>query len=231
MKREPGARIQATEEPGRRHGWPTDYHDYVFRNGELVGDFDNMYRYATDVPWHQDTYADHWCTEVGFLILKAQAPYGSILEIGCGLGYIAAKLKALVQDGTVDAFDISEVAVREARRRHPGIQFYVDDITDPAFRPRRRYELVVVKDLFWYVLDHLQVVLRNLETCVASSGRLYLCQWFPDLAKPFVGKDVIPSPEALLARMSGYAPLATVLLSNDPQQEDGPILHVLGKKR
>ena len=32
----------------------TDYHDYVFRNGKLVGDFEGMYRNSSAIPWHQD---------------------------------------------------------------------------------------------------------------------------------------------------------------------------------
>lgn len=217
--------------PRRRRQWPADYHEYVFRDGKLVGDFDNMYQYAAEVPWHQDTLSDHWSTDVGFLMLKAQAPYGSILEVGCGLGYIAAKLNAVVQDGPIDAFDVSPVAIRKARRLHPGIQFYVGDVTDPTFRPRRHYELVVVKDLLWYVLDHLETVLRNLEACVATSGALYLCQSFPALAKPFVGKEAIPHPEALLARLSRYTPISTVVLQDYQQPADGPILHFLGGRR
>ena len=32
----------------------TDYHDFVFQEGKLVGEFEQMYRKSAQVPWHQD---------------------------------------------------------------------------------------------------------------------------------------------------------------------------------
>jgi hypothetical protein len=32
----------------------TDYHDYVFRDGKLVGEFEEMYLNSATTPWHQD---------------------------------------------------------------------------------------------------------------------------------------------------------------------------------
>ena len=34
-----------------------DYHDYVFKDGRLVGDFEKMYRHSAEVPWNQDKTA------------------------------------------------------------------------------------------------------------------------------------------------------------------------------
>lgn len=36
----------------------TDYHDYVFRDGKLVGEFEDMYKNSSKVPWHQDEQAN-----------------------------------------------------------------------------------------------------------------------------------------------------------------------------
>jgi len=62
----------ARHEPvqGQQERCPEDYHDYVFRDGKFVGDFDNMYRYAKGIPWEQDKRCEHWYTEVGMLIMK-----------------------------------------------------------------------------------------------------------------------------------------------------------------
>lgn len=162
----------------RRH--PEDYHDYVFRDGKLVGDFEGMYRYATGVPWEQDTRCRQWHAQAGLLMLKERAPYGAILEIGCGLGFIAEKLRVEVAGprAVVEAFDISPAAIRRAQRLHPGVTFYADDITRAAFSPRRSYDLVVVRDLWWYVAAHLATVVRNINACVQAGGALYLAQSF-----------------------------------------------------
>lgn len=209
--------------------YPEDYHDYVFKDGELVGDFDNMYRYAKGVPWDQDTRCDRWYTEAGLLMVREYSPYDTILEIGCGLGYIAAKLRQLAARST-DAFDVSREAIRRAAELHRGIDFYVDDIRRPEFRPRRTYDLVVVRDVFWYVFPAMATVIRNINAAVAPGARLYLAQSFPALDRPFVGKDVIPSPDALLAYFPNYEWLHTALLRNHRLAGDGPILHALGTR-
>lgn len=208
----------------------TDYHDYVFRDGRLVGDFDNMYRHSARVPWDQDTRCERWYAKVGRLMLAEYAPYRSILEMGCGLGFFTARLRGLIGAGRVDAFDISPEAIKRARKEHAGISFYVDDLASRRFRPRRAYSLVVVRDVFWYVFNRMPTVLRNIDRGIAPGGFLYVCQSFPALDRPFVGKEIIPGPDALLAHLGGYAPLYTALLRNHDLEGDGPILHFLGRK-
>jgi len=209
--------------------FPKDYHDYVFRNGQLIGDFDNMYRYAERVPWEQDKICHHWYAEVGILMVRDYAPYEAILEIGCGLGYIAAKLKPFAT-GAIDAFDISPAAIEKAKRLHPGVDFYVDDIRMTTFRPKARYDLTVVRDLFWYVFPDMPTVVPNIDACVKLGGLLNISQSFPALERSFVGKAVIPSPEALLAYFPNYELITTALLRNHELVSDGPILHFLGRK-
>jgi SAM-dependent methyltransferase len=219
---------------GQRTGreYPRDYHDYVFRDGKLIGDFDNMYRHAKGIPWDQDKHCDRWYAEVGMLMLKDQAPYDTILEIGCGLGFFAAKLKKISRRGTgkVEAFDVSRNAIEKARRLHPGIKFYVDNVSDGSFRPRHQYDLVVVKDVFWYVFEHMQTAIRNIDACVKPKGLLYIGQSFPALESAFIGKEVIGSPEVLKEYFSAYAPLYTAILRNHRLVKDGPVLHFLAVK-
>jgi SAM-dependent methyltransferase len=212
--------------------FPKDYDEYVFKEGRLIGDFDNMYRHAERIPWDQDKRCNHWTAQVGLEMLWATAPYGSILEIGCGLGYIAAKLKPLTKAGrgAVDAFDISPDAVRKARRLHPGIRFYADDILRPDFKPKRRYRLVVVRELFWYVFPQMDRAVRNILSCVVPGGYLYIGQYFPALDRPFIGKETIPSPEALLNLFPSLVPLSTAVIRNHPLANDGPILHHVGRR-
>lgn len=217
---------------GSNQGFPEDYHEYVFKDGKLVGDFDNMYRHAKGIPWNQDQHCDRWYTEVGMLMLKDKAPYESILEIGCGLGYIAAKLKEFVSrdDSVIEAFDISEEAIRKAKNLHAGITFYVDNISLDSFQPRRQYDLVVAKDVIWYVFDQMESVIRNIDACVKPKGLLYIGQSFPNLESQFVGKGVIPSPDSLRSRFAAFNPLYTALLQNHSVINDGPILHYLGMR-
>lgn len=219
--------VQPEERPASE--FSDDYHDYVFKNGKLVGDFDNMYRHSKEVPWHQDRVCNLWSSGVGMLMVRERAPFDHILEIGCGLGYIAQYLKPLARS-SVDAFDVSPEAIRRAKELHPGINFSVADIAESEFAPTRQYDLVVIRDVFWYVFPKLDTVLSNISRCVKSGGALQVSQSFPALDKPFVGKDVIPSPEALIRILGEYRPLLTAILRNHHLENDGPILHFLGTK-
>lgn len=222
MTGDPGQKLPQ----GQQEGHPEDYHDYVFKDGKLVGDFDNMYRHAKGIPWDQDERCHHWYAEVGMLMLKEHAPYDSILEIGCGLGYIAAKLKGFAK-GSVDAFDVSPEAIRKARSLHAGIGFYVDNVAKTSFRPHHQYDLVVIRDVFWYVFPKMETVVGNINGCVKPRGSLYIAQSFPALDGPYVGKEVIPNPDALMKYFSNYNPVYTALLRNHQLVKDGPILHFL----
>ena len=35
-----------------------DYHDFVIKDGKLIGEFDLMYKKSKDIPWHQDKQKD-----------------------------------------------------------------------------------------------------------------------------------------------------------------------------
>ncbi len=205
-----------------------DYHDYVIKDGRLIGDFDNMYRYSAEVPWHQDERCKHWYTTVGLAMIKERAPYDSILEAGCGLGYISARLKKMTS--RIDAFDVSKEAIRVARATHEGIHFYTADIRRETFEPKRKYALVVIRDVFWYVFPEMKTVTENISKCIRPGGFLYIGQSFPALESNFTGKDVIPDPDALLSFFPEYRPVFSARLRNHEFAGDGPTLHFLGER-
>src|SRR5262245_45689912 len=101
--------------------------DYVFRDGEFLGDFEGLYR-AVDDPWSQSAHehveasrrllAVAWCER-----LRAEVPGRPprVLELGCGLGHMTARLHALGFD--VVGVDAASAAVERARRLHPESTF------------------------------------------------------------------------------------------------------------
>lgn len=207
-----------------------DYHDYVFKDGKLVGDFDNMYRNSGEVPWHQDTASEQWFTDIGLIMLRAQAPYRSILEIGCGLGYIARKLVEY-SDRPVAAMDISHQAVNEARTIHAqsNIKFFQADIQDRDLVIDNRYQLIVMKDVLWYVLEKVDIVLENLTRYLQPGGFIYINQSFPALDGPFVGKDIFPNPDALEKYLlAKFKPLYKMTLKRCEIENEGPWYHFFG---
>lgn len=62
-----------------------DYHDYVIRDGEFIGRFEEMYENC-DNPWHQDE-GGHLKEQIALLMLRdAGREYQSVLDLGCGKG-------------------------------------------------------------------------------------------------------------------------------------------------
>jgi SAM-dependent methyltransferase len=207
---------------------PTDYHDYVFRDGRLIGDFEGMYRFSSTVPWHQDKTWRDWPAQTAIALLASYGPFGRALEVGCGLGYFAAAFRELVRDG-VDAFDVSPEAIDQARQLHAGIGFYVDDIRSTSFVAHHQYDLVVVRDVLWYVFPFLEVVIRNLCGSLRPGGYLLVAQSFPALDRPFVGADVIPNPAALIAGLNWSDPIHSAELRNHRHPAEGPMLIYFGQ--
>lgn len=206
-----------------------DYHKYIFKNGRLMGDFERMYSESKVIPWHQDQEAESWIGDVAVNVLKPFAPYGNALEIGCGLGCFANRVFPLCQSLT--GIDVSPTAVAKAKVLFPRIDFCVGDVTADDFH-FRDYDLVVVKDLFWYVFPKIDVVMRNITSAVKLRGYLFVFQSFPRLSKRFVGKEVIPTPEALISGLHGEFSLAhSCLLQRHTHPEEGPMFIGLFKRR
>lgn len=211
----------------------TDYHDYVFRDGKLVGEFEAMYQHSATVPWQQDFHNAQWYGRVGHLLLQARATYQSILEVGCGVGSYLNGLRDLAApDAVLEGFDVSQTAIDRARSQYDGLTFYVDDIQRADFRPRRTYDLVVVKEVLWYVLAHLDTVLANLRQCVRRGGSLYIGLAFPKLETAFIGKEIIQNPEALRSLVADYEPVAMLTIQQYAEafSRDGPNVHLLVRK-
>ena len=179
-----------------------DYHDYVFKDRKLIGEFEQMYQKSREIPWHQDKDPDRLDCKIALNILERRAPYKSILDIECGMGYFTDRVSKFCKDNTsTTGVDISHTAIRKAQKLFPHITFEVLDISkdlDEQNWDRKSYELVVVRGLFWYVFPQIKKVCENITSLIDEAGYLFIEQNFPPLHSDFIGKEVIPDPEALL---------------------------------
>ncbi len=112
----------------------TDYHDFVFKEGKLVGRFEDMYREASTIPWHQDEQESWLDVDVTINLLKWQAPFSAIRDYGCGLGYFLEILvRRLGDDDTLACgYDISLTACTQAKTIFPDYTFEKLDLQVPA---------------------------------------------------------------------------------------------------
>jgi SAM-dependent methyltransferase len=208
----------------------SDYHDYSIKDGKLIGEFEDMYRHSAQVPWHQDKVMERYCVRICFNIIEYVLEKGvkSVLEVGCGYGYVLSKLK---RNGiSLSGFDISATAIARASRFHPGINFFVDDLK--ALNHKKKYGLVICREVLWYVLNDFDAAVNNLCSLMEDAGYIFIGVSFPDLKKPYFGKELLPGSEELIKILNErFEGLAVNIHYNLECKNDGPTVSYLGRKK
>lgn len=193
---------------------PNDYHDYVFRDGQLVGEFEEMYRNSEITPWHQDEQAN-WIDVrlTKEMVRDIGGQIDEIHDLGCGTGHYLNLIATefLEPDGMSFGYDISETACGKAAKNFPDSQFSVLDLTKPGAagvvadsntpQPSR---LFMIRGTLWYVFPNLATVIENIKSMLTSTDRLLVVQNFPPLDSQFIGKDVIPDHFALIEHFAPH---------------------------
>jgi uncharacterized UPF0146 family protein len=87
-----------------------------------------------------------WCNRL--LARGIGANSGKVIEVGCGLGDIVAKIKT--KNSNKVGYDIDEKVIKAAKIIHPGIKFQVDSFA-PDIRGERILIFIAVN--FLYALD------------------------------------------------------------------------------
>lgn len=135
------------------------YHDYVIKNGNFIGKFNEMYE-KFDNPWMQNTQPNKYSRMAGMLHMK-NFQVGSVLECGCGLGYYADWIHRETNI-IPKSVDISEVAVKKAKELFPHLDFEVADITK-NIEKFKKYDCVLFAEIVWYILNDFDNVLKALK--------------------------------------------------------------------
>lgn len=194
-------------------GNSTDYHDYVFRGGKLVGEFEEMYQNSSTVPWHQDEQANWMDVRLTKeMICDMCTGIDQIHDLGCGVGHylhlIATEL--VVPQSATYGYDISKTACEKASAQFPEATFSVLDLTEESASATRQAldgdpelaRLFMIRGTLWYVFPHMATVVENIKSLMTPADRLLVVQNFPPLDTQFIGKDVIPDHHALVDHFS-----------------------------
>jgi 2-polyprenyl-3-methyl-5-hydroxy-6-metoxy-1,4-benzoquinol methylase len=163
-------------------------HVFTERDGKLefVGDFDALYREEDD-PWGQSSgkgdlsyyYLNsrhHLCSEINRLT-RGYPVHG--LEIGCGHGYVLSCLAG--ENSQWTGLDVSETAIAKARELNPKHTYLVGDIRDHdcVTEDREgRYDVVILSEILWYVLEHIDKAIANSAALCRPGGLLCVSQAF-----------------------------------------------------
>lgn len=141
------------------------YQDFVIKDGELIGDFEGLYKNFAD-PWHQSSedqlndtrrsIAINWCNK-----LKQQYGANRVIELGCGFGHLTHTLHEF--NFSVIGADISKTAVEKARNLHPSSTFIQCALDE--FNKLKLFDadIYVMAEITWYVLNDLDDFIKNLK--------------------------------------------------------------------
>jgi len=143
----------------------------------LVGDFDGMYRDIGD-PWGCSEKVNSLNNNLFLDLMFDKGCYGSILDVGCGMGCFTDRIYRRNSRENVFGGDISEVAVDKARKKYPHIEFHVINALSDMIR--NKYHLITLNEVLWYVLDDLHGTFRRLHGALLDEGALAIKLYFPD---------------------------------------------------
>ena len=114
------------------------YQDYVIKDGEFVGDFEQMYQ-DHENPWRQQQENDKLDKKIIMLLcegLMKNKGCSKLVDLGCGQGCFTHTLYSLGYE--VLGIDISETAIKKAKVNFPNIVFKQGELFDSeivSFKP------------------------------------------------------------------------------------------------
>ena len=140
-------------------------------------EFDKMYQDVED-PWGCFQNVDSLNNTLFLEILFHERCYGSILDVGSGLGAFSALMNQRNGGGVIGC-DISATAAQKATVAYPYIEFRTADILRDEIGGLGKFDLVVFSEILWYILEGLEKVYDKAAALLTRDGILGIHQFFP----------------------------------------------------
>lgn len=178
---------------------PRCYRDYVIADGRFVGRFEEMYRDVPD-PWGCTQHVDTLANRILLELLREVAPSSVVLDVGCGLGALTARVWETIKPTEMHACDVSATAVRAASRAVPAVEFFEHDLVAAPTLPLApgSVDVIVMAEVVWYILPVLSAVLQGFAALLAPRGALVLKQAFYPPGQQRYGNHIVAAPEDLV---------------------------------
>lgn len=159
----------------------------------FIGDFEGMYTGVQD-PWGCDAEVVGLSNKLFLELICHRRQYRSILDIGCGLGGFTNLLRYRNEGCAIIGADVAPTAVLKARVAYPEIGFKVLNVLTDTIEGK--YDLIVLSEVLWYLLDDLPGVFNKLSDALEQGGCLGIKQYFPFVQK--FGVDKLNGLDGLL---------------------------------
>ena len=93
--------------------------------------------------------------------------------------------------------DVSEVAISRATDNFPNLIFKQGDIKSENFIVEKKFDLVILSQLLWYVLDSISNVFENCFSLLKSNGKVVITQAFLT-SEQIYGADICDGFDGLI---------------------------------
>ena len=203
-----------------------NYRDYVIKDGQFIGAFEEMYRNIED-PWnHGNARAIQY--DLVLLLLQRNGVCkdgGRILDIGCGKGAFTSRIQDSFPHCSITGIDISSTAIKFAKKNHhsSNTEFFTLDIQEDYRSITSQYNLVVMSQLIGYILPRLDEIVSYItKSVLAENGYLVINQAFYKPQEQTYGKEIISTVEDLLKYVK--MPSLEMIESNRLTNHDAVIL-------
>jgi len=187
----------------------TDYHDYFLVDGRHIGRYEEMYQDCAD-PWRIEELGPRLDMRAALLLLEGRLDrVRRFLDTGTGLGLFTGLLAETIWRVNPEArglvTDIAPTAVARSQRRlaDPRLEFKAFDARDPGpLWPAGSFDLVVLAQVLWGLLENLDGALAGLVRLLPTEGLMLVSQHFPGPGRQNYGADLVAAPEDLAARLA-----------------------------
>jgi len=143
------------------------YQDYVIKDGELIAEFEQMYKDFED-PWEQTSREkDSIEKTIGIELIKRYG-HKRVLEYGCGFGYYTNEINKIT--GCAGGVDISSTAISKAKVDYPEVEFYVGDLVNQDLLLSFQPDCICMIEITWYVLEKLEEFKSILSKNMTGKG-------------------------------------------------------------
>ena len=143
----------------------THYSDKYWNDLELVRKYKD--KLATG---NENT---HWISDI-LNRFKEYLPFGNVLIVGCGNGWLERQLYDLGIGKHFDAFDMSEKYINEAKelKQSRPIDYFLDDVNSMSKIEDNKYDAVFNFAVLHHAMN-IEYALKKLASCLKNNGLMF----------------------------------------------------------
>ena len=163
-----------------------NYNDYIFNNGDFIGNFEDMYQACED-PWlhitnRHDNLIDRLIALRWMKKIREEHKVKCVLEYGSGLGHISKKIYDEGFD--VTGVEISATAVAKAKSLNPGPTYIQGSINQEQILHNNNPDIIFLSHITWYILDVIDEALKNFKAYALAQDKkihlIHLLETYPE---------------------------------------------------